>query len=109
MHDLDEAALIEILTKPKNALIKQYQALFGFDNVELNFSDDALEAIAKKAISRKTGARGLRAILEELLLESMFNLPTSEGLKEVAINEKVVAGESAPLLIYSDTKKGKTG
>ena len=109
LHDLDEAALIEILTKPKNALIKQYQALFGFDNVELNFSDDALEAIAKKAISRKTGARGLRAILEELLLESMFNLPTSEGLKEVAINEKVVAGESAPLLIYSDTKKGKTG
>lgn len=109
LHDLDEAALIEILTKPKNALIKQYQTLFGFDNVALDFSEDALESIAKKAINRKTGARGLRAILEELLLESMFNLPTSEGLKEVAINEKVVAGKSAPLLIYSDTKKGKTG
>lgn len=109
LHDLDEKALVEILTKPKNALIKQYQALFGFDNVSLNFSEGALASIAKKAISRKTGARGLRAILEELLLDSMFNLPTLDGLKEVSINEKVVAGDSSPLLIYSDTKKGKTG
>lgn len=109
LNELDEAALIKILTEPKNALIKQYQALFGFDNIKLSFTKEALQAIAKKAIKRKTGARGLRAILEELLLESMFNLPTSKGLKEVVINEQVVKGDSAPLLIFAEDKKGKAG
>ena len=109
LNELDEAALIKILTEPKNALIKQYQALFGFDNIKLSFTKEALQAIAKKAIKRKTGARGLRAILEELLLESMFSIPTSKGLKEVVINEQVVKGDTAPLLIFAEDKKGKAG
>jgi endopeptidase Clp ATP-binding regulatory subunit (clpX) len=109
LNELDEAALIKILTEPKNALIKQYQALFGFDNIKLSFTNEALQAIAKKAIKRKTGARGLRAILEELLLESMFSIPTQKGLKEVVINEQVVKGDTAPLLIFAEDKKGKAG
>ena len=102
LEDLDEAALIEILTAPKNALVKQYQALFGMENVRLTFAKDALQEVAQQAIKRKTGARGLRAILENILLDTMFDLPTAKGLEEVVINQKVVRGEAKPLLIYTE-------
>ncbi len=102
LEDLDEDALVQILTKPKNALVKQYQRLFEMENVELSFTDDALRAIARKAIARKTGARGLRSILEGILLDTMFDLPSMEGVQEVVITEEVVEGEAKPLLIYSD-------
>ena len=105
LEDLDEAALITILTEPKNALVKQYKRLFEMENVNLNFTDDALSAVAKKAITRKTGARGLRSILEGILLETMFELPTYEGVEEVVVNAEVIEGKAQPLLIYSETKK----
>ncbi len=102
LEDLDEAALIEILAAPKNALVKQYQKLFDMEDVELTFADDALSAIARKAIARKTGARGLRSILEGILLDSMFDLPNYDTVEEVVINREVVEGGSSPLLIYAD-------
>ena len=102
LHDLDEKALVEILTKPKNALVKQYQRLFEMEGVKLTFTEDALSAIARKAIERKTGARGLRSILEDVLLDTMFELPGLEGVEEVVINEDVIAGHAKPLYIYSD-------
>ncbi len=102
LEDLDEAALIEILTEPKNALVKQYQKLFDMEEVELSFAEDALGAIAKKAIARKTGARGLRSILEAILLDSMFDLPNYDTVEEVVINREVVEGGATPLLIYAD-------
>ncbi|HAL06066.1 MAG TPA: ATP-dependent Clp protease ATP-binding subunit ClpX, partial [Brevundimonas sp.] len=105
LEDLDEAALITILTEPKNALVKQYKRLFEMENVALTFTDDALSAVAKKAITRKTGARGLRSILEGVLLETMFELPTFEGVEEVVVNAEVIDGKAQPLLIYSETKK----
>lgn len=105
LNDLDEAALIEILTKPKNALIKQYQKLFEMESVQLTFANEALEAVAKKAIQRKTGARGLRAILESILLELMFELPGMENVAEVVINSEVVNDNKPPLLIPPDKKK----
>ncbi|MBD7940135.1 ATP-dependent Clp protease ATP-binding subunit ClpX [Brevundimonas guildfordensis] len=105
LEDLDEAALITILTEPKNALVKQYKRLFEMENVTLTFTDDALSAVAKKAITRKTGARGLRSILEGVLLETMFELPTYEGVEEVVVNAEVIEGKAQPLLIYSETKK----
>ncbi len=105
LHDLDEPALVEILTKPKNALVRQYSKLFEMEGIKLTFSDDALSAIARRAIKRKTGARGLRAILEVMLLESMFDAPGSDGIEEVIVNEDVVDGKSLPLIVYSD--KGK--
>ncbi len=107
LEDLDEAALIEILTAPKNALVKQYQTLFGMENVRLTFAKDALHEIAQQAIKRKTGARGLRAILENILLDTMFDLPTAKGLEEVVINQKVVKGEAKPLLIYTEQTPAK--
>src|SRR5690606_24775945 len=85
LHDLDEAALVDILTKPKNALIKQYQRLFEMEDVKLTFSDEAVAAVARKAIARKTGARGLRSILEAILLDPMFDLPNMNGVEEVVI------------------------
>jgi ATP-dependent Clp protease ATP-binding subunit ClpX len=103
--DLDEEALIQILTEPKNALVKQYQRLYEMENVELEFSDDALRAIALKAIARKTGARGLRSIMESILLESMFELPTLEGVEEIVINSEVIEGRSKPLYIYADRRE----
>lgn len=103
LDDLDERALVEILTEPKNALIKQYARLFNMENVELKFTDDALDAVAKKAIERKTGARGLRSILENILLDMMFEIPGSENIEEVVINGEVVRGEAQPLIVY-DTK-----
>lgn len=101
LGDLDEGALIEILTAPKNALVKQYQRLFEMEEVKLSFSEDALGAIARKAIERKTGARGLRSILEDILLETMFDLPTLDGAEEVVINGEVVESNAQPLFIYA--------
>ena len=105
LEDLDETALVEILTKPKNALVKQYSRLFEMEDVQLNFTDDALHSIALKAISRKTGARGLRSILEGILLDTMFDLPGLEGVEEIAINSEVVEGRAEPLYIYSDRRE----
>ena len=102
LEDLDENALIEILTKPKNALIKQYQQLFGMEDVELKFTEGALEAIAKKAIARKTGARGLRSIMEGILLDPMFDLPDADGVQEIVINKDVVENGGQPLYIYAE-------
>ncbi len=106
LDDLDEGALVKILTEPKNALVKQYQRLFEMENVGLSFTDDALRAVARKAILRKTGARGLRSILEAILLETMFDLPTLQGVEEVVINTEVVEGRGQPLMIYAEKKSG---
>ncbi len=108
LEDLDEEALVSILTEPKNALVKQYQALFAMENVRLNFTPQALREIAKKAVERKTGARGLRAIIERLLLETMFELPSMEGIGEIVIDDKVVLGETEPLRIYKKKNKEAT-
>jgi ATP-dependent Clp protease ATP-binding subunit ClpX len=105
LTDLDEPALVDILTKPKNALVKQYKRLFEMEDVDLGFTDDALKAVARKAIGRKTGARGLRSILEAILLETMFDLPSLEGVEEVAINAEVVEGRASPLYIYADKRE----
>jgi ATP-dependent Clp protease ATP-binding subunit ClpX len=107
LEDLDEPALIQILTEPKNALVKQYQRLFEMENVDLTFHENALSAIAKRAIERKTGARGLRSIMEAILLDTMFELPALEGVREVVISEEVVTGSARPLYIYSDQKEKK--
>jgi ATP-dependent Clp protease ATP-binding subunit ClpX len=104
LEDLDETALVKILTEPKNALIKQYARLFDMENVGLTFTDDALSAVARKAILRKTGARGLRSILEGILLETMFELPTFDGVEEVVVNAEVIEGRAQPLLIYAEKK-----
>ena len=108
LTDLDESALVTILTKPKNALIKQYQYLFEMEGVELTFTDDALKAISKRAIERKTGARGLRSILEDILLNTMFDLPSLAGVDEVVVNEEAVSSEVAPLLIYSEQSSNES-
>ncbi len=100
LDELDEPALIKILTEPKNALIKQYQKLLSFDNVRLKFLDGALSEIAKKAIQRKTGARGLRAILEEIMLDVMYEIPSQKGIKECLINEDTIVKKEKPILIY---------
>jgi ATP-dependent Clp protease ATP-binding subunit ClpX len=105
LMDLDEDALVTILTEPKNALVKQYQKLFEIEGVELSFTDEALRAIAKRAIARKTGARGLRSIMESILLDTMFELPGLENVSEVVVNEEAVTSDTAPLIIYTDTKK----
>jgi len=104
LTDLDEAALVEILTAPKNALVKQYQRLFEMEDVNLSFSDGALESIASKAVERKTGARGLRSIMENILLDTMFELPGLEGVEEVVINREVVDDGATPLYIYADRR-----
>ena len=106
LTDLDEDALIIILTQPKNALVKQYQRLFDLEDVKLTFTDDALTAIAKRAILRKTGARGLRSIMEDILLDTMFELPGMTSVDEVVVNEEAVDNPSAkPLLIHAEAKK----
>ena len=102
LEDLDIEALVEILSQPKNALTKQYQRLFEMEGVELTFHHDAMKAIAKKAIERKTGARGLRSILEAILLDTMYELPGLDGVREVVISEEVVGGTARPLFIYED-------
>ncbi len=105
LDDLDKATLVEILTKPKNALIKQYQTLFQLENVKLDFTEDALGLVAEKALDRKTGARGLRSILENILLDTMFELPGIEGVNEIMVNSEVVQNNSKPLHIYEKSNK----
>ena len=107
LEDLDEDALVKILTEPKNALVKQYKRLFSLEDAELTFTDEALSAIAQEAIERKTGARGLRSILEGMLLDTMFELPDVEGLTEVVIEEKTVKEKCKPKYVVSKTKKKK--
>ncbi len=102
LDELDEQALVQILTEPKNALTKQYQQLFNMEDAELEFRDDALRAIARKAMERKTGARGLRSIIENVLLDTMFELPSDDNVSKVVIDESVIAGENSPILIYED-------
>ncbi|MBW8733517.1 MAG: ATP-dependent Clp protease ATP-binding subunit ClpX [Asticcacaulis sp.] len=106
LEDLDEHTLVKILTEPKNALIKQYQRLFEMENVSLTFTDEALLAVAKKAIIRKTGARGLRSILEAILLDTMYELPNMQGVEEVVINGEVVEERASPLMIYAEKRSG---
>ncbi|GLS90021.1 ATP-dependent Clp protease ATP-binding subunit ClpX [Psychromonas marina] len=105
LTELDEEALVEILTTPKNAITKQYAALFGLENVELEFRHEALIAMAKKAMNRKTGARGLRSIVESVLLETMYDLPSVENVTKVVVDENVISGDSSPLLIYADEQE----
>lgn len=100
LNELDEAALVKILTEPKNSLIKQFQKLLSFDNVRLRFTDAALSAIAKKAIHRKSGARGLRAIIEEIMLDIMYEVPSQKAIKECLINEDTILKGERPILIY---------
>jgi len=109
LHDLDEGALVDILSKPKNALVKQYQRLFDMEDVRLSFTDEAVAGIARRAIARKTGARGLRSIMEGILLDTMFELPNMEGVEEVVISPEVVEGRAKPLHIYADRKREDIG
>jgi ATP-dependent Clp protease ATP-binding subunit ClpX len=105
LDDLDEAALVEILTKPKNALVRQYGRLFEMERIRLKFTDDALRGIAHRAIQRKTGARGLRSIMEAILLNTMYDLPSLDGVDEVVVNREVVEGRAQPLYTYSDRRE----
>jgi len=105
LEDLDEPALMQILTEPKNALVKQYQRLFEMEGVKLTFPEESLHSISRRAIERKTGARGLRSIMEAILLETMFDLPAMNGVEEVVISKEVVDGDAKPLLIYADRDK----
>jgi len=105
LDDLDEEALMRILSEPKNALVRQYQRLFEMEDVQLSFAEEALRTISKKAIERKTGARGLRSIMEGILLDTMFELPSLRGVEEVVISSEVVEGKARPLRIYSDRQE----
>jgi len=105
LEELDEDALIEILSEPKNALTKQYARLFEMEGVELEFREEALREVAKKAMARKTGARGLRTILEKVLLDTMYDLPSMDDVSKVVIDDKVIRGESKPLFIYEAEKR----
>ena len=104
LGELTEEAMIQILTEPKNALVKQYQKLFGMDGVELEVRPSALAAIARKALKRKTGARGLRSIMENALIDTMFDLPTMDGVAKVVIDEHIVEEGAKPLLVYREQK-----
>ncbi len=105
LNDLDEEALVEILTRPKNALTKQYEKLFELENVKLRFNEDLLEVAAKKAIDRKSGARGLRAILEDIMLDIMYDLPSSNNIEECIINSDVLTKKAKPIMVYGNDKK----
>ncbi len=107
LEELDEKALIKVLTEPKNALTKQYSKLFSMEQVEIEFRDSALHAIAKKSLSRKAGARGLRSILEHVLLDIMYELPSIKGLCKVVIDDSVINSESAPILIYENKESSR--
>jgi ATP-dependent Clp protease ATP-binding subunit ClpX len=109
LEDLDVPALVTILTEPKNALVKQYQKLFDMETVKLGFTDDALVQVAKKAIDRKTGARGLRSILEGILLDTMFDLPGMDGVDEVMIDKDVIDGRKEPIRVYAKKEKAGAG
>ena len=102
LEQLTEEALVDILTKPRNSLVKQYQRLFGYENVKLSFTDDALKAIAKEAIRRNTGARGLRGVIEKAMLDIMYEIPSKENVKEVIINERVIIDGAQPKLVLND-------
>src|SRR5690606_13841714 len=105
LDELDEQALVKILQEPKNSLTRQYGKLFEMEGVEIQFRDDALRAIARKAQERKTGARGLRSIMESVLLDTMYNIPSQKGVSKVVIDEAVIKGESEPLLMYETADK----
>ena len=107
LGELDEQALIQILTEPKNSLTKQYAALFDMEGAEVDFRDKALDAIAKKALERKTGARGLRSIMEATLLDIMYQLPSMENVSKVVIDEGVIEGDNDPILIYENAEQAK--
>jgi len=107
LSELDEDALIEILTQPKNALTKQYQQLFEIEDVELDFREDALRAVARKAMERKSGARGLRSIMEGILLDIMYEIPSEPDVCKVVIDESVVNGDSAPIKIYGNQETAR--
>jgi ATP-dependent Clp protease ATP-binding subunit ClpX len=107
LEELDEPALIQILREPKNAITKQYQKLFDMEGVELEFREDALRAVANKAMIRKTGARGLRTIMEQILLDTMYDLPSMENVSKVVIDDTVIRGESKPYIIYNGTEQSK--
>ena len=109
LSDLDEPALVEILSKPKNALVKQYQRLFEMEDVRLEFSEDALKAISHKAIARKTGARGLRSIMEAILLDPMFDLPGLTGIESILVNKEVVEGRAKPLYVHAERRSEAPG
>jgi ATP-dependent Clp protease ATP-binding subunit ClpX len=109
LDDLDESALISILTEPKNALVKQYKRLFEMEGANLEFSEDSLKAIAKKAIARKTGARGLRSILEGNLLDTMFELPDMDDIETVRVEEETITDSKRPVFVLSNKKKKKDG
>ena len=105
LEDLDEVALVQILSEPKNAIVKQYQRLFEMEGVKLTIPEEALKSIARRAIERKTGARGLRSIMENILLDTMYDLPGMDGVEEVVISKEVVDGAAKPLLIYADREE----
>ncbi|HAY45466.1 MAG TPA: ATP-dependent Clp protease ATP-binding subunit ClpX, partial [Gammaproteobacteria bacterium] len=107
LEELDEDALIQILTEPKNALLKQYKMLFEYDEVELEIRDDALRAIARKALARKTGARGLRSILENALLDTMYELPDLEHVQKITVDDSVILEGSKPLILYEESDKAQ--
>jgi ATP-dependent Clp protease ATP-binding subunit ClpX len=109
LDELDESALVKILTEPKNALVKQYQRLFRLEGVEIEFREDALRAVSRRAMERKTGARGLRSILEHALLETMFDIPSLEGVKKVVVEASVITDDAKPLLIYADRESEAGG
>ena len=109
LHELNEDALIDILTTPKNSLVKQFQKLFEMDGVKLKFAKGALAAVAKKALERESGARGLRAILEEAMLDVMYDVPTKAGIKEVVINDDVIAKGDTPLIVYEKDHQAGVG
>jgi ATP-dependent Clp protease ATP-binding subunit ClpX len=102
LYELTEDALVDILTKPRNSLIKQYQKLFEMDDVRLKFTKTALRSVAKKAIARESGARGLRAILEDAMLELMYEVPSKKGVKEVVVSEEVIEKKEAPVMVYME-------
>ena len=105
LGELTEDALVQILTEPKNALVKQYQKLFGMDGVELEVRSSALSAISRKALKRKTGARGLRSIMEQALMDTMFDLPTFDGVAKVVVDEHTIEDGTKPLLVYREQAK----
>jgi ATP-dependent Clp protease ATP-binding subunit ClpX len=107
LEELDVEALVRILTEPRNALTKQYAKMFDMEGVEIDFREDGLRAVAERAMERKTGARGLRSILENVLLESMYNVPSQQNVAKIVVDESVIQGESEPLLVYENTETAR--
>ena len=105
LEDLDEPALMQILVEPKNAIVKQYQRLFEMEDVRLTLTQDALKAIARRAIERKTGARGLRSIMEQALIDTMFDLPSSQNVEKVVVDDSTIEDGKPPLLVYREAAK----